>query len=64
MVADCQVQGVGTGAVVGVGAVVCVCTCLGICAVVPCEEFAGVLVVCIVCAVVDCEIKGINVGAG
>ena len=30
----------------------------------PCERFAGILVICIVCAVVDCEIKGINVCAG
>ena len=57
-------QGVGTRAVVGVDVVVNVSTCLGIGAVVPCKVFAGVLVVCIVCAVVDCKIEGVNVGAG
>ncbi len=61
MVADCQVQSVGAGTVVGVDVVVCVCACFGICTVVPCIVFAGILVICIVCAVVDCEIKGINV---
>ena len=35
VVADCQVQSVGTGTVFGVGVVICVCTSLGIGAVVP-----------------------------
>ena len=64
MIAYCQMQGVCAWTVVSVDVVVCICACLGICTVVPCEIFAGILVVCIVCAVVYCEIKGINVGAG
>ena len=64
MVADCQVQGVGTGAVVGVDVVVNVSTCLGIGAIVPCKGFASILIVCIVCAVVDCKIECVGVGAG
>ena len=64
VVCYCEMQGFGAGTVVGVDVVVCVCACLEICTVVPCKGFAGILVVGIVCAVVDCEIKGINVGAG
>ena len=63
MVANCQVHGVCAWAVVGVDVVVNVSACLGIGAVVPCKVFAGVLVVCIVCAVVDCKIEGVVVCA-
>ena len=56
MVANCQVHGVCAWAVVGVDVVVNVCACLGICTVVPCKRIAGILIVGIVCAVVDCEI--------
>ena len=30
----------------------------------PSERFTCILIVCIVCAVVDCKIEGVNVGAG
>ena len=56
MVADCQVQSVVTWTVVGVDVIVNVSACLGIGVVVPCIVFAGILVVCIVCAVVDCKV--------
>ena len=56
MVANCQVHGVCAWAVVGVDVVVNVCACLGICTVVPCKRIAGILIVGIVYAVVDCEI--------
>ena len=56
MVANCQVQGICAWAVVGVDVVVCVCACLSISAVVPCKRIAGILVVRIVRAMVDCEI--------
>ncbi len=56
MVADCQVQSVGAGTVVGVDVVVCVCACFGICTVVPSKGFTGILVVNIVCAVIDCKV--------
>ena len=64
MVANCQVQGICAWAVVGVDVVVCVCACFGICTVVPCERFAGILVVNIVSAVVDSEVESVDVGAG
>ena len=64
MIAYCQMQGVCAWAVVGICVVVCVCTCLGVCVVVPSKVFAGNLVVGSVCAVVDCKIEGVNVGAG
>ena len=56
LVADCQVQGVCAGTVVGVGVVVNVRACFGIGAVVPYIVFAGILVVGIVSAVVDCKV--------
>ena len=56
VVANCQVQGVCAGTVVGIDIVICVCACLGIGAVVPCKGFACILIVCIVCAVVDCKV--------
>ena len=56
MVANCQVQGVCAGTVVGVDVVVNVRACFGIGAVVPYIVFAGILVVGIVCAVFDCEV--------
>ena len=64
VVADCQVQCVGAWTVVCVGVFVCICASFGICTVVPCERFAGILVVNIVSAVVDSEVEGVNVGAG
>ena len=64
MVADGQVQSICAGTVVCVGIVVYIGACLGIGAVVPSIVFAGVLVVCIVCAVVDCKIEGVDVCAG
>ena len=30
----------------------------------PSKRFTGILVICIVCAVVDCKIEGVNVCAG
>ena len=56
VVANCQMQSVCAWAVVGVDVVVCVCACLSISAVVPCKDFAGILVVRIVRAMVGCEI--------
>ena len=64
MVADGQVQSICAGTVVCVGIVVYIGACLGICTVVPCKRIAGILIVDIVCAVVDCEIKGVGVCAG
>ena len=56
MIAYCQMKGVCAGTVVGIDIVICVCACLGIGAVVPCKGFACILIVCIVCAVVDCKV--------
>ena len=56
MVADGQVQSICAGTVVCVGIVVYIGACLGIGAVVPSERFTCILIVCIVCAMVDCEI--------
>ncbi len=64
MVANCQVHGVCAWAVVGVDVVVNVSACLGIGAVVPSERYTCILIVCIVCAMVDCEIEGVNISAG
>ena len=64
MVANCQVQSIGTGTVVSVDVFVNVCSSLGISTIVPCERFAGILVVNIVGAVVDCKIEGVGVCAG
>ena len=56
VVANCQVQGICAGAVVGIEVIICECASLGIGAVVPCKVFACILVVCIVCAVINREI--------
>ena len=64
MIAYCQMQGVCAWAVVGVDVVVNVSACLGIGAVVPSERFTCILIVCIVCAMVDCKIEGVDVCAG
>ena len=64
MVADGQVQSVGTGTVVGIDVIINVSACLGIGAIVPCIVVAGILVVGIVCAVVDCKVKGVDVCTG
>ena len=64
MVADGQVQSICAGTVVGVGVFVGICASFGICTVVPCERFAGILVVNIVSAVVDSEVEGVDVCAG
>ncbi len=64
VVCYCEMQGVGAGTVVGVDVVECVCTSFGIGAVVPSERITCILIVCIVCAMVDCEIEGVNISAG
>ena len=51
-----EVYGVRALAAVGIGVVVCVCACLSISAIVPCKDFAGILVEGVMCAVIDCEI--------
>ena len=56
MVADCQVQGVCAWAVVCIEVVVSICACLRIWSFVPSERFTGILIVCIVCADVDCKV--------
>ena len=56
VVCYCEMQGVGTWTVVGIDVVVNVSACFGIGAIVPCKGFASILIVCIVCAVIDCKV--------
>ena len=57
-------EGVSAGASIIVCIVVSVCATLGIVDFVPRELFTGILVIRVVGAVIDCEVEGVDVGAG
>ena len=56
-------EGVCTGASFDICIVVSICTALSVVDIVPCILFASILMIGVVGAVVDCEVKGVNVGA-
>ena len=61
---DCEVQGVCAGAAIVVCIVVSIRTALCVVDFVPCILFASIMIIGVVGAVVDCEVEGIDVGAG
>ena len=61
---DCEVQGVCTLASIIVCIGVSICTALSVVDIVPCILFASILMEGVICAVIDCEVEGVNVGAG
>ena len=61
---DCEVQGVSAEASIVVCIVVSICTALRVVDIVPCILFASIMMIGVVGAVVDCEVEGIDVGAG
>ena len=56
-------QGVCARASIVVCIVICICAALSVVDIVPCILFASILMIGVVGAVVDCEVKGVNVGA-
>ena len=61
---DCEEQGVCAGASIVICIVIGVCATLSIVDFVPCILFASIMMIGVVGAVVDCEVEGIDVGAG
>mgnify|MGYP007122098499 CR=1 FL=1 len=64
MLGNCEMKGIRTWAILVVCIVECVSTTLGIVDFVPRELFTGILVIRVVGAVIDCEVEGVDVGAG
>ena len=57
-------QGVCARASIVVCIVICICAALSVVDIVPCVLFASILMIGVVGAVIDCEVEGVNVGAG
>ena len=57
-------QGICARASIVICIVIGVCATLSIVDFVPRELFTGILVIGVVGAVIDCEVEGVNVGAG
>ena len=64
MLGNSEVQGICAGASVGVRVVVGICASSGIRLFMPRVLFASSLCFGVMGAVVDCEVKGVNIGAG
>ena len=64
MLTDVEVECVCAGAIIVVCIVVGVCATLGIDDFVPSVLLAGILVIGVVCAIIDCQVEGVDVGAG
>ena len=64
MLINVEVEGVCARASIVVCIVICICAALSVVDIVPCILLAGILVIGVVGAVIDCEVEGVNVGAG
>ena len=61
---DCEVQGVSARAIIVVCIIIGVGTTLVVVYIMPNVLLASILVIGVVRAVIDCEVEGVNVGAG
>ena len=64
MLKNCEVQSVSAGASISVRVAVGKCTSSGVSLFMPRVLFASSLCFGVMGAVVDCEVKGVNIGAG
>ncbi len=60
---DSEVQGVSAWASIIVCIGESICTALSVVDVVPCILFASILMEGVICAVMDYEVEGVNIGA-
>ena len=56
-------QGVCARASIVVCIVICICAALSVVDIVPCVLFASILMEGVICAVMDYEVEGVNIGA-
>ena len=63
LLGDCEVQGISARAIIVVCIIIGVGTTLVVDYVMPCVLLAGILVIGVVCAVINCEVKSVDVGA-
>ena len=61
---DVEVEGVCTRAIVVIAIVVGVSSTQVVVYIVPSVLLAGILVIGVVCAIIDCQVEGVDVGAG
>ena len=61
---NCEVQGVSARAIIVVCIIIGVGTTLVVVYIMPNVLLASILVIGVVRAVIDCEVEGVNVGAG
>ena len=61
---DVEVESICTGAAIDVSIVVCVGAALVVVDIMPSVLLTGIMVIGVVCAVIDCEVKSVDVGAG
>ena len=64
MLGNCEMKGIRTWAILVVCIVECVSTTLGIVDFVPSVLLTGILVIGVVRSVVNCQVEGVDVGAG
>ena len=63
MLINVEVEGVSAGAAIVVCIVICICAALSVVDIVPCILLASILMEGVMSAVMDYEVKSVNIGA-